>query len=40
MLGGQVQTNWGLHLVDMNLTMGNLLDIVGQEAKAFRSRGR
>jgi len=39
MLGGQVQTNWGLHLVDMNLTMGNLLDIVGQEAKAFRSRG-
>ena len=39
MLGGQVQANWGLHLVDMNLTMGNLLDIVGQEAKAFRSRG-
>ena len=39
MFGGQVQANWGLHLVDMNLTMGNLLDIVGQEAKAFRSRG-
>ncbi len=27
--------NWGLHLVDMNLTMGNLLDIVGQQAKAY-----
>jgi Protein of unknown function (DUF3089) len=40
MLGGQVQANWGLHLVDMNLTMGNLLDIVGQEAKTFRGRGR
>ena len=39
MFGGQVQANWGLHLVDMNLTMGNLLDIVGQQAKAFRSRG-
>jgi len=39
MLGGQVQANWGLHLVDMNLTMGNLLDIVGQEAKSFRSGG-
>jgi hypothetical protein len=39
MLGGQVQANWGLHLVDMNLTMGNLLDIVGQEAKAYRSGG-
>ena len=37
MLGGQVQANWGLHLVDINLTMGNLLEIVGQEATAFRS---
>jgi hypothetical protein len=40
MLNGQVQANWGMHLVDMNLAMGNLLDIVGQEAKAFRGRGR
>jgi Protein of unknown function (DUF3089) len=28
--------DWGLHLVDMNLSMGNLLDIVGQQAKAFK----
>ena len=32
---GQVQTNWGLHLVDMNLAMGNLVEIVGQQAKAW-----
>ena len=29
---------WGLHLIDVNLTMGNLLDIVGQQAKAYGSR--
>jgi hypothetical protein len=32
---GQVQANWGLHLVDMNVAMGNLVDIVGQQAKAW-----
>jgi hypothetical protein len=32
---GQVLANWGLHLVDMNLAMGNLVDIVGQQAKAW-----
>lgn len=32
--GPNVAANWGLHLVDVNLTMGNLLDIVGQQAKA------
>jgi hypothetical protein len=39
-LGGVVQKNWGLHLIDMNLTMGNLLDIVGQESAAWTARGR
>ena len=33
---GQVLANWGLHLIDVNLAMGNLLDIVGQQAKAYR----
>ncbi|HKT78750.1 MAG TPA: DUF3089 domain-containing protein [Vicinamibacterales bacterium] len=28
--------NWGLHLIDMNLAMGNLLDIVGEQAKAYK----
>jgi hypothetical protein len=32
---GQVQANWGLHLVDVNLAMGNLVDIVGQQGKAW-----
>jgi hypothetical protein len=36
---GNVLANWGLHLVDVNLAMGNLVDIVGQQAKAYASRG-
>jgi hypothetical protein len=31
-----VQANWGLHLIDVNLSMGNLLDIVAQESKAWK----
>ena len=33
--GGQVQPSWGLHLIDLHLAMGNLLDIVDAQAKAF-----
>ena len=29
---------WGLHLVDVNLAMGNLLDLVEAQSKAYRSR--
>src|SRR5262249_52233810 len=32
---GQVQADWGLHLIDVNLAIGNLIDIVGQESKAY-----
>ena len=32
---GQVQANWGLHLIDANLAMGNLVDIVHAESKAY-----
>ncbi len=32
---GQVQANWGLHLIDANLAMGNLVDIVGEQSKAY-----
>jgi hypothetical protein len=35
--GGQVQADWGLHLIDANLAIGNLIDIVHQEAKAYAS---
>ena len=34
-VNGQVQANWGLHLIDVNLAMGNLVDIVGQQSKAY-----
>lgn len=30
--------NWGLHLIDVNLSMGNLLDLVEQQSKTYRSR--
>jgi hypothetical protein len=32
---GQVQTNWGLHLIDANLVMGNLMDVVSMQSKAY-----
>ena len=35
---GQPQPNWGLHLIDVNLGMGNLIEIVEQQAKAFGKR--
>ena len=37
---GQIAADWGLHLVDVNLAMGNLVDIVGQQAKAWRASAR
>lgn len=37
MAAGQVQANWGLHLVDVNLAMGNLIDIASQQAKTWLS---
>ena len=30
--------NWGLHLVDANIAMGNLLDIVTQQTKAYQAK--
>ena len=32
---GQPQANWGLHLIDVNLSMGNLIEIVGAQTKAY-----
>jgi hypothetical protein len=37
-IGTNVLANWGLHLVDVNLAMGNLIDIVGQETKAYLAK--
>jgi hypothetical protein len=32
---GQPQANWGLHLIDVNLGMGNLIEVVGRQTKAY-----
>jgi len=37
MTNGQVQPSWGLHLIDVNLTMGNLLELVAEQSKAYRA---
>lgn len=37
-VNGQVQANWGLHLIDVQAAMGNLVDIVGQHAKAYQEK--
>ena len=34
-IGGQVVPQWGLHLIDMNLFMGNFQDIVRSETRAY-----
>jgi DUF3089 family protein len=31
---------WGLHLADVNIALGNLVDVVGSETKAYLRRGR
>jgi pimeloyl-ACP methyl ester carboxylesterase len=35
---GQVNPAWGLHLIDANLAMGNLVDIVGAQGKAWLAK--
>ncbi len=37
---GDLTPMWGLHLVDMNMAIGNFLDIVGQQAKAYAAKAR
>jgi hypothetical protein len=39
-VNGQVLEDWGLHLIDANLTMGNLVAIVGDESKSYLSRAK
>ena len=36
--GGQIAADWGLHLIDANIAMGNLVDVVGQESKAWLAK--
>jgi len=34
---GQLQADWGLHLIDVNLSIGNLIDIVREQGKMYRA---
>jgi len=36
---GAPLANWGLHLIDVNLVMGNLVYIIGQQTKAYMAKG-
>ena len=35
MANGQVNASWGLHLIDVQLAMGNLVDVVREQARTF-----
>jgi hypothetical protein len=37
---GKVNPAWGLHLIDANLAMGNLVDIVGAESQAYLAKAK
>lgn len=39
-VNGQVLADWGLHLIDVNLAMGNLINIVREQAQAYVSGGK
>jgi hypothetical protein len=32
---GDITPDWGLHLIDVNLAMGNLVDLAGSQGKAW-----
>jgi hypothetical protein len=34
--GGVIAKDWGLHLIDVSVAMGNLVDLVKRQAKAYR----
>jgi hypothetical protein len=35
---GKISEDWGLHLIDVNVAMGNLLDIVAKQSKAYLAK--
>jgi Protein of unknown function (DUF3089) len=35
---GMVQADWGLHVIDMHLAMGNMLDVVKAKVEAFQKK--
>jgi hypothetical protein len=39
-VNGQVLQDWGLHLIDANLTMGNLMAVVADESKTYMAQSK
>lgn len=39
-IGGTVLRDWGLHLIDVNEAMGNLLDVVGAQSKTRTAKAK
>jgi hypothetical protein len=39
-VGTQILADWGLHLVDVNLGMGNLVEIVKEQSSGWRAKSR
>ena len=37
-IGGAIVKSWGLHLIDVNLTEGDLTDLVGGQASAWLAK--
>lgn len=37
---GHVLPDWGLHIIDMNLTIGNLIDVVREQGRTYRAARR
>ena len=37
---GKISEDWGLHLIDAQLVMGNLVDVVGSESKAWLAKNK
>ncbi|MGH9174287.1 MAG: DUF3089 domain-containing protein, partial [Vicinamibacterales bacterium] len=40
MANGKVAASWGLHLIDVQIALGNLVDIVGRQSKAYLAKTR
>lgn len=40
MTNGQVNASWGLHLIDVQIALGNLVDIVREQGRAFAAARR
>jgi pimeloyl-ACP methyl ester carboxylesterase len=37
---GKVNPGWGLHLIDVQVALGNLVELVGQQSRAYRAKSR